>query len=117
MYRRVLDAILDKLNREIKNINVIKLREVMLEDKSIYMIFEYAEHDFLVSLRLSIFSSLCEECALFTLKHSTRPPCSLPVLVPAADHSSSHLRPAFHDTTSNNQEPLVSAAQRRRILA
>ncbi|KAF8318112.1 Pkinase-domain-containing protein [Clavulina sp. PMI_390] len=35
------------LNREIENVNVIKLREVMLEDKSIYMVFEYAEHDFL----------------------------------------------------------------------
>ncbi|KAF9516822.1 hypothetical protein BS47DRAFT_1375868 [Hydnum rufescens UP504] len=35
------------LNREIDNVNVIKLREVMLEDKSIYMVFEYAEHDFL----------------------------------------------------------------------
>jgi cyclin-dependent kinase 8/11 len=28
--------------------NVIVLREVMLEDKSIFMVFEYAEHDFLV---------------------------------------------------------------------
>ncbi|KAG9039787.1 cyclin-dependent protein kinase [Tulasnella sp. JGI-2019a] len=35
------------LNREIKHENVISLREVMLEDKSIYMVFEYAEHDFL----------------------------------------------------------------------
>ncbi|KAG8931436.1 cyclin-dependent protein kinase [Tulasnella sp. 418] len=35
------------LNREIKHENVIALREVMLEDKSIYMVFEYAEHDFL----------------------------------------------------------------------
>ncbi len=26
------------------------LREVILEDKAIYMVFEYAEHDFLVSL-------------------------------------------------------------------
>jgi cyclin-dependent kinase 8/11 len=37
-----------QLNREIKHENVIALREVMLEDKSIYMVFEYAEHDFLV---------------------------------------------------------------------
>lgn len=25
------------------------LKEVLLEDKSIYMVFDYAEHDFLVS--------------------------------------------------------------------
>lgn len=37
-----------KLNREIKHENLVSLREVMLEDKSIYMVFEYAEHDFLV---------------------------------------------------------------------
>ncbi|KAH6914551.1 CMGC/CDK/CDK8 protein kinase, partial [Coprinopsis sp. MPI-PUGE-AT-0042] len=35
------------LNREINHENVVKLREVILEDKSIYMVFEYAEHDFL----------------------------------------------------------------------
>lgn len=29
--------------------NFARLREVILEDKSIYMVFEYAEHDFLVS--------------------------------------------------------------------
>ncbi len=29
--------------------NVVALKEVILEDKSIYMVFEYAEHDFLVS--------------------------------------------------------------------
>lgn len=28
--------------------NFVTLREVILEDKSIYMVFEYAEHDFLV---------------------------------------------------------------------
>jgi hypothetical protein len=28
--------------------NVVALKEVILEDKSIYMVFEYAEHDFLV---------------------------------------------------------------------
>ncbi|KAI0782560.1 kinase-like protein, partial [Abortiporus biennis] len=35
------------LNREISHENVVALKEVILEDKSIYMIFEYAEHDFL----------------------------------------------------------------------
>ncbi|KDQ15487.1 hypothetical protein BOTBODRAFT_44117 [Botryobasidium botryosum FD-172 SS1] len=35
------------LTRECKHENVVALREVMLEDKSIYMVFEYAEHDFL----------------------------------------------------------------------
>ncbi|KAF8467437.1 kinase-like domain-containing protein [Gautieria morchelliformis] len=35
------------LNREIKHENIVSLKEVMLEDKSIYMVFEYAEHDFL----------------------------------------------------------------------
>jgi hypothetical protein len=29
--------------------NLVALKEVILEDKSIYMVFEYAEHDFLVS--------------------------------------------------------------------
>jgi cyclin-dependent kinase 8/11 len=37
-----------KLNREISHENVVALKEVILEDKSIYMVFEYAEHDFLV---------------------------------------------------------------------
>lgn len=37
------------LNREISHVNVVALKEVILEDKSIYMVFEYAEHDFLVS--------------------------------------------------------------------
>lgn len=37
-----------QLNREIRHENVVALREVILEDKSIYMVFEYAEHDFLV---------------------------------------------------------------------
>jgi cyclin-dependent kinase 8/11 len=36
------------LNREISHENVVALKEVILEDKSIYMVFEYAEHDFLV---------------------------------------------------------------------
>ncbi|KZV88247.1 kinase-like protein [Exidia glandulosa HHB12029] len=35
------------LNREIAHDNVVALREVILEDKSIYMVFEYADHDFL----------------------------------------------------------------------
>ena len=37
-----------KLNREISHENIVALKEVILEDKSIYMVFEYAEHDFLV---------------------------------------------------------------------
>jgi hypothetical protein len=41
-----------KLNRELSHINLTSLREVLLEDKSIYMVFEYAEHDFLVSITL-----------------------------------------------------------------
>ncbi|KAI5480859.1 cyclin-dependent protein kinase [Pseudohyphozyma bogoriensis] len=35
------------INREISHEHVTALREVMLEDKSIYLVFEYAEHDFL----------------------------------------------------------------------
>ena len=35
------------LNREISHENVVALKEVVLEDKSIYMVFDYAEHDFL----------------------------------------------------------------------
>ncbi|KAF9244861.1 kinase-like domain-containing protein [Melanogaster broomeanus] len=35
------------LNREISHENVVALQEVILEDKSIYMVFDYAEHDFL----------------------------------------------------------------------
>jgi cyclin-dependent kinase 8/11 len=37
------------LNRELHHRNLVALREVILEDKAIYMVFEYAEHDFLVS--------------------------------------------------------------------
>ena len=37
-----------QLNREISHVNVVALKEVILEEKSIYMVFEYAEHDFLV---------------------------------------------------------------------
>ena len=36
------------MNREINHENIVALKEVILEDKSIYMVFEYAEHDFLV---------------------------------------------------------------------
>ncbi|KIK65399.1 hypothetical protein GYMLUDRAFT_159566 [Collybiopsis luxurians FD-317 M1] len=35
------------LNREISHENIVSLKEVILEEKSIYMVFEYAEHDFL----------------------------------------------------------------------
>ncbi|THH32600.1 hypothetical protein EUX98_g1570 [Antrodiella citrinella] len=35
------------LNKEISHANVVALKEVILEDKSIYMVFDYAEHDFL----------------------------------------------------------------------
>ncbi|CAK9783220.1 kinase-like protein [Cutaneotrichosporon oleaginosum] len=35
------------LNRELHHRNLVALREVILEDKAIYMVFEYAEHDFL----------------------------------------------------------------------
>ncbi|TFK47017.1 kinase-like protein [Heliocybe sulcata] len=35
------------LNRELSHENVVSLKEAILEDKSIYMVFEYAEHDFL----------------------------------------------------------------------
>ena len=37
-----------KLNRELHHRNLTALREVILEEKAIYMVFEYAEHDFLV---------------------------------------------------------------------
>ncbi|KAF5322317.1 hypothetical protein D9619_000145 [Psilocybe cf. subviscida] len=36
-----------QLNREIDHVNVVKLKEVILEEKSIFMVFDYAEHDFL----------------------------------------------------------------------
>lgn len=35
------------LNRELHHRNLVALREVILEDKAIYLVFEYAEHDFL----------------------------------------------------------------------
>ena len=43
-----------QLNREICHENIVALKEVILEDKSIYMVFEYAEHDFLVSVSLTV---------------------------------------------------------------
>ena len=36
-----------KLNRELCHVNVTALSQVLLEDRSIYMVFEYSEHDFL----------------------------------------------------------------------
>ena len=36
-----------QLNRELFHDNVTALSEVMLEDRAIYMVFEYSEHDFL----------------------------------------------------------------------
>ena len=50
-----------KLNREINHENIVALKEVILEDKSIYMVFEYAEHDFLVSqpdLEMTLYSEI-----------------------------------------------------------
>ena len=44
-----------QLNREISHENIVALKEVILEDKSIYMVFEYAEHDFLVGRRRFLF--------------------------------------------------------------
>lgn len=35
------------LNREIHHENLTALQEVVLQDKSIYLVFEYCEHDFL----------------------------------------------------------------------
>ena len=35
------------LNRELSHVNLVTLHQVMLEDKAIYMVFEYAEHDLL----------------------------------------------------------------------
>ncbi|PWN23182.1 kinase-like protein [Microstroma glucosiphilum] len=35
------------LNRELRHENIVTLREVMLEDRAIYMVFSYASHDFL----------------------------------------------------------------------
>jgi cyclin-dependent kinase 8/11 len=46
----ILNLQCTQLNREISHENVVSLKEVILEDKSIYMVFDYAEHDFLVCL-------------------------------------------------------------------
>ncbi|CBQ73530.1 related to SSN3-cyclin-dependent CTD kinase [Sporisorium reilianum SRZ2] len=35
------------LNRELSHANIVTLHQVMLEEKAIYMVFEYAEHDLL----------------------------------------------------------------------
>ncbi|RUO95921.1 hypothetical protein BC936DRAFT_142960, partial [Jimgerdemannia flammicorona] len=37
----------NQLCRELHHGNIIGLEEVLLEEKAIYMVFEYAEHDFL----------------------------------------------------------------------
>lgn len=36
-----------QINRELSHVNVASLREVILQDKSIFMVFSYAEHDLL----------------------------------------------------------------------
>lgn len=49
--------------RELRHENIVSLEEVLLEDKAIFMVFEYAEHDFLVkrvfmlSVKLRVFDS------------------------------------------------------------
>lgn len=47
------------LNRELRHVNVTGLHEVMLENKAIHLVFEYAEHDFLqiIQHHLSAFRS------------------------------------------------------------
>jgi len=45
-----------QLNREIHHENLTALQEVVLQDKSIYLVFEYCEHDFLVR---TIVSHIC----------------------------------------------------------
>lgn len=44
----LLSTLYEQLCRELKHENIISLEEVLLEDKAIFMVFEYAEHDFLV---------------------------------------------------------------------
>jgi cyclin-dependent kinase 8/11 len=39
-----------QLCREVDHINVIRLEEVILDEKCIFMVFEYAEHDLLVPI-------------------------------------------------------------------
>ena len=53
----VRDLLCLQLNREIDHVNVVKLKEVILEEKSIFMVFDYAEHDFLVRPNLIIESN------------------------------------------------------------
>jgi cyclin-dependent kinase 8/11 len=43
------------LCRELRQENVVGLEEVLLEDKAIFMVFEYAEHDFLVKKKTILF--------------------------------------------------------------
>ena len=50
-----------QLNRELHHRNLVALREVILEDKAIYMVFEYAEHDFLVSHVDQAHPSSCQD--------------------------------------------------------
>jgi hypothetical protein len=84
-----------KLNRELSHINLAALKEVLLEDKSIYMIFEYAEHDFLVRLLYC---------------HRVRSDWPF-----AANHSSS--RYESHDYTgTNTQDASLAAAQRHHLF-
>ena len=47
-WRYALTHTLMKLCREVDHINVIRLEEVILDEKCIFMVFEYAEHDLLV---------------------------------------------------------------------
>lgn len=59
------------LNREIFHENVVSLKEVILEDKSIYMVFEYAEHDFLQIIHHHSQSLRCAPIVLSVLKSLT----------------------------------------------
>ena len=60
------------MNREISHENVVALKEVILEDKSIYMVFDYAEHDFLVRISPLIYTTwltpLVSKLSITTLK-------------------------------------------------
>ena len=55
-----------QLNREISHENVTALSEVMLEDRAIFMVFEYSEHDFLQIIHQH--STTRTSIALTTLK-------------------------------------------------
>lgn len=66
------------MNRELHHRNLVALREVILEDKSIYMVFEYAEHDFLVSIPTSPLSNQSHHHVLghhHILNHHHSPTC------------------------------------------